>query len=157
MPTLLQAAGRDALRARVAALRPDTPARWGRFTAPQMIAHAIQSLAMMTGEVPVARARVPWIVRSAPVRYLLVYVLPFPKGLPTTPELLARRAVAPSVSEAEWAEELRAFDRALDSVAARAASATEWPPHPAFGPISGKDWGALQYRHIDHHFRQFGL
>jgi hypothetical protein len=31
------------------------------------------------------------------------------------------------------------------------------PEHPAFGRLSGRAWGALVYRHMDHHLRQFGL
>jgi hypothetical protein len=26
-----------------------------------------------------------------------------------------------------------------------------------FGRISGRSWGALQYKHLDHHLRQFGV
>lgn len=33
----------------------------------------------------------------------------------------------------------------------------QWPEHPAFGKLSTKDWGVLVYRHIDHHFKQFGV
>ena len=156
MPTLLKREGRELLRRRVTALRPDTPARWGRFTAPQMLAHAIQSVGMMTGDLPVKRKRVPWVIRRAPLKQLLIYVLPFPKGLPTSPELLARDALSVTVSAEEWADELRVFERALERIP-QVADRGVWPVHPAFGPLSGRQWGALQYRHLDHHFRQFGL
>jgi hypothetical protein len=29
--------------------------------------------------------------------------------------------------------------------------------HPVFGTLSGKAWGALGWRHLDHHLRQFGV
>ena len=156
MPTLLEREGRETMRRRLAALRPDTPGRWGKFTAPQMLAHVIQSLGMMTGDVPVKRKRVPWWVRRGPVKHLLIHVLPFPKGLPTSPELLARASVGADVSAEEWADELRAFEQGLERIP-QVAERGEWPSHPAFGPLSGREWGALQYRHLDHHFRQFGL
>src|SRR6266566_312687 len=31
-----------------------------------------------------------------------------------------------------------------------------WPEHPLFGKLSGKDWAALSYKHLNHHLRQFG-
>jgi hypothetical protein len=31
----------------------------------------------------------------------------------------------------------------------------EWPEHPLFGKLTGKDWGALSYKHFRHHLRQF--
>jgi len=157
MHSLLNAASRDAIRERAARLQPDAPARWGRFTAPQMLSHAIQSLRMMTGELAVAGAPVPWVVRHAPLRHLLIYVLPFPKGLPTSPELLARPAADPaSMSPARWADEQQELARALERIEAR-ASATDWPAHPAFGAMTGRDWGVLQDRHLAHHFAQFGV
>jgi hypothetical protein len=157
MSNLLNAGARDELRRRVAALRPDTPARWGKFDAPRMLAHAIQSLDMMTGALQVAPKPVPWVFRHAPLKHLLIYILPLPKGLPTAPELLARpSAAADGVSARSWEEECRAFDAALDRIA-NISARDAWPVHPVFGPLSGPQWGTQQYRHLDHHFRQFGL
>jgi len=157
MPSLLQPDAREVLRRRAARLAPTTTARWGQFTAPRMLAHVIQSLRMMTGELPVAVEPTPWLVRHAPLRQLLIYVLPFPKGLATSPELLARPSVQPGeISPAAWAEEQRELGAVLDAIGVM-ASADAWPAHPAFGPMSGREWGALQYRHLEHHFRQFGV
>ncbi len=156
MQTLLDSDVRDAFCRRLTALRPDTPARWGTFNAPRMLSHVIQSLGMMTGDVQVAGAPTPWVVRHAPLKHLLIYVLPFPKGLPTSPELLERAAAIEGVSAIEWTDEIRAFERALDRIP-QVARSGRWPAHPAFGPLSGRESAALQRRHLDHHFRQFSL
>lgn len=29
--------------------------------------------------------------------------------------------------------------------------------HPFFGTMTDEEWGILQYKHLDHHLRQFGL
>ena len=34
---------------------------------------------------------------------------------------------------------------------------TEWNPHPAFGYFTAQQWGQMQYKHLDHHLRQFGV
>ncbi|MEJ7760276.1 MAG: DUF1569 domain-containing protein [Gemmatimonadaceae bacterium] len=156
MKSLLHAESRDALRRRLAALRPNTVPKWGKFSAPQMVAHLIQSLGMMTGDVHVVTARVPWVVRNAPLKHMLIHVIPFPKGLPTSPELLARNAISGVESGPAWSAELSAFDEALERIPI-VAEAGRWPAHPAFGPLSGQQWGVQQYRHLDHHFRQFGV
>ncbi|WP_109097933.1 DUF1569 domain-containing protein [Aquimarina sp. AU58] len=31
----------------------------------------------------------------------------------------------------------------------------EWEPHPIFGKFTNKQWGQLQYKHLDHHLQQF--
>lgn len=33
----------------------------------------------------------------------------------------------------------------------------EWDPHPAFGSFTPEQWGQMQYKHLDHHLRQFGV
>jgi hypothetical protein len=155
MQSLLKPECRDALWRRIRLLRPETPARWGQFTAPQMLAHLIQSLHMTSGALPIPPAPVPWVLSHAPLKHLLIYVLPFPRGMSTFPELLAREAADPrSLSADAWADEQGVFKGALDTVGAMDPAA-KWPDHGAFGLLSGREWGVLQYRHLDHHMRQF--
>ena len=89
------------------------------------------------------------ILRSPPVRYLAIHWLPFPKGVPTAPELISR-------DPAGFSEELDAVRRGIQSFATMDRNRT-WPEHPAFGFISSETWGVLGYRHTDHHLRQFGV
>lgn len=132
---------------RVARLEPDTPARWGKFNAPKMLAHLNDSLRMAIGELDVAPR--PGPLRNPVFRYIAVHVLPFPKGVPTAPELLARG------DRAEFNGERAAFGGLIAKVGTR--KDVVWPDHPAFGRMSRKDWGVLVYRHTDHHLRQFGV
>ncbi|MDC6385974.1 DUF1569 domain-containing protein [Flagellimonas taeanensis] len=32
-----------------------------------------------------------------------------------------------------------------------------WDPHPVFGSFTYDQWGQMQYKHLDHHLRQFGV
>ena len=32
-----------------------------------------------------------------------------------------------------------------------------WDPHPSFGHFTNEQWGKLQYKHLDHHLRQFNV
>lgn len=34
---------------------------------------------------------------------------------------------------------------------------TNWKPHPSFGSFTKEQYGKMQYKHLDHHFRQFGV
>jgi len=34
---------------------------------------------------------------------------------------------------------------------------TDWAPHPSFGNFTKDQWGKMQYKHLDHHLRQFGV
>jgi hypothetical protein len=147
MKTMHSAADRHSVVERVGRLQPDSQAQWGKFTAPRMVVHLTDALRMATGDLLCKPKKTP--LRFAPLKQLVIYVLPFPKGVPTSPELLAR---TPST----WNGEVEAFTTVLDRFGSRTANAA-WPYHPTFGALSPQAWGVLMYRHCDHHLRQFGV
>jgi hypothetical protein len=132
---------------RLMRLRPDARAVWGRMTAPQMVTHLADSLYMAFGELPVTPKRLP--IRYPPLKQLLVYFIPIPKGVPTAPELIAR-------TPGDWQAGVTELRTLLERFATRTAK-DAWPDHPAFGRLTPKQWGVLAYRHTDHHLRQFGV
>jgi len=138
---------RRELNGRLSRLTPLEPSRWGAMSAPRMVSHLLDSMRMSIGELAVASKKTP--LRFPPLKQLAIYWIPMAKGLPTAPELIAR---VPD----DWSEEVAALRAAFDRFAARSLD-DRWPAHPAFGTMSGRDWGALMYRHNDHHFRQFGI
>lgn len=148
MPSIFETERQRELVTRLGTLTPDTPARWGKFTATKMIAHVNDALRMALADLPTKPKKTPF--KNAVMRFLVIRVLPWPKGAPTAPELLAR------CDSAEFMEERRAFAELVARVGAR-KDANDWPEHPAFGAMSRKDWGLLGYRHADHHFTQFGI
>jgi len=148
MMSLWQPEARARLRTRLGALRPDAPPLWGKMNCPQVLAHVNDALRMATGELLVAPRKL--LLRFAPLKQLMIYVLPFPKGVATARELLAR------IDQAQFAQETAAFPEMLERFASQPAGAP-LPAHPAFGPLTRRAWGVLGYRHVDHHFRQFGV
>lgn len=157
MKSLLKPESRDELLRRVAQLDQRTMPRFGKFNAVGMLAHLVQSLRMTTGDLEIPADRAPWLLRNPPLKHLLIYILPFPRGMSTFPELLARPTEDPASAQidgGEWALLQRAFRDALTAVGTKDV-AGPWPRHGAFGPLSAKEWGVLQYRHLDHHLRQF--
>jgi hypothetical protein len=146
MPTLFDPATREALLARVDRLTPDSRPLWGRMSVSEMVTHLNQSLMMATGELVCAPKGGP--LSFPPLRWLVIHLIPFPRGAPTAPELLAGQP-------ATALEEDRArFRELIDQVVAKGPEA-QYPAHPVFGRFHGRDWGVLTHKHIDHHLRQF--
>lgn len=145
--SLWDSAARQDLIDRLGNLRPDSTPLWGRFTATRMLAHVTGWFKMAAREVVCAPR--PGILRTRPVRYLAIYVLPFPKGVPTAPELLTGDTTDWQAGVAELRKYLEEFEQRHRG--------SEFPDHPAFGDLSSDAWGVLGYRHTDHHFRQFGV
>lgn len=147
MSTVFNLDDRLHLAKRIDGLSPAATARWGRMDCAQMLAHLTDGVRMALGELAVT-TKGPRALRVAPIRHAVIHWLPFPKGAPTAPELLTRRA---SVHLEECADLKHLLERMGAMEGAR-----EWPEHPAFGRLTSRDWGTLVHRHVDHHLRQFG-
>jgi hypothetical protein len=85
--TIFNPRDRDALLERLDRLTPDAAARWGRMTPHRMVCHLSDSIRVGLGEKPAAFRNGP--LANPIARWLLAYVVPFPKGrAETAPEML---------------------------------------------------------------------
>jgi hypothetical protein len=147
MRTLFKSECQARLFARLGAVRPEEPARWGQMTAPQMLAHLGDMMRLTLGDEPCcrmqSRLRYPGLKQAA------LYVLPWPKGRVQGPrEAFVTRPTS-------WSVDVAALEALVVRFIARGPGGT-WPEHPLFGPLTGPEWGVFSYRHFDHHLRQFG-
>jgi hypothetical protein len=139
---------RSSFAERLKSLNADTKRLWGKMTASGMVAHLNDSYRMCTGELTVQPKNTP--LRYTPLKQLVIYVLPWPKGTPTAPELIAR------CDGAVLEDERAAFAKMFAKLAS-IKPGDPLQPHPAFGRLTHKDYGALMAKHTEHHFRQFGI
>ena len=115
----------------------------------QLLPHLATALRMALGECRL-EARPPGRIRGTLLRYLAIYCLPWPKGKIEAPP------GAFSTPSAGWDRDRQIVVELIERFATT-------PPermgidHPAFGRMSARDWDVLQYRHLDHHLRQFGV
>jgi hypothetical protein len=145
--SLSNARARQELLNRLERLTPEAKPLWGTMTAPRMLAHLTDWMLMAKGELKAAGQKRP--LRYPPLKQLAIYWLPFPKLVPTAPELISRE---PS----EWAIEHAAVRQHVQSFGNLDLKVV-WPEHPVFGKMTSKAWCVFAYRHMDHHLRQFGI
>jgi hypothetical protein len=148
MGSVLDEGGRQALCRRIAALTDASTPRWGRMDVAAMLGHLCQSLRLALGERPV-RSSGKRAFQVFPLKHLLIYVLPFPKGAPTAPELLVTEPGGAAAAKASLPKLLERLGTGPTKGAG--------PAHPLLGPLSRQEWGVLMHKHIDHHLRQFGV
>src|SRR5437868_7941926 len=86
MKSIWDAHAQREIHDRIVSLAPDRRGQWGKMNVQQMVCHLTGSLRMATGELPVAPKKLP--IRYPPLKQLIIYVAPFPKGAPTAPELM---------------------------------------------------------------------
>lgn len=148
MPSLFNPNTRDAVLARTARLSPTSQPLWGRFTAQEMVCHVSCELREGLGELETGP--LPRRLALAPVSWLLIHIVPWPKGRGKSPrEWLATQPTT-------WDADVARLRDLIHRFAARGPRA-DWPPNRAFGAISGRSWGVLEHKHLDHHLRQFGV
>ena len=152
MKTLALERDVDELLRRIGQVRPDSPRKWGRMSAHQMICHLTDAFRMATGEKAVTgsatlrdRTLIKWIALHLP--------LAWPEGtIRTVPEVDQEiGGTAPT----EFARDVAELETRLRSFAVRRGA--EWPAHPIFGRLSEPQWLRWGYLHVDHHLRQFGF
>jgi hypothetical protein len=144
--SLFEAAARADVTRRMRSIDPTRAPLWGKMNAGRMLSHVNAALAMAVGDLATQPKKSP--IANPLGRWLLIYVLPWPKGTPTAPELL-------NTEVGSWSEDLDRFQTLLERFGGMQRE-TSWPRHPAFGQMSARQWGNLEYRHVDHHLRQFG-
>lgn len=147
MRSILNEGDRAEIVSRVRSLSVSSTGRWGSMDIVGMLQHLRLSAGMALGELPVPSAN-KRAFQVFPLKHLILYVLPFPKGAPTAPEL------KPTV-EASFEEERTALLELLERIGTGPRDGAG-PAHPLFGPLTWREWGVATYKHTNHHLRQFG-
>ena len=152
MRTLGRAADKDDLLRRLVRVRADTPRRWGRMTAHQMVCHLGDSFRMVTGEK--AASDVAHLLNRTVVKWIALYVpLRWPRGrIETRPEVDPLRGGTPPGA---FDDDLRGLQALVDRFTAH-PEMWEGRRHPVFGRMTSRAWLRWGYLHMDHHLRQFG-
>ena len=154
MTSLFDPGARGRVERRVVALAPETPARWGRMSAHQAVCHLSDSFAMALGELHVEAPRLPWYLRSRLTRFAALSLpIPWPRGVPTAPEL--DQAAGGGTPPGEFERDVAALRDRIGRFAGSRGRGLA--PHPVFGDLRPGEWGRWGWRHADHHLRQFGV
>ncbi|MFN0013363.1 MAG: DUF1569 domain-containing protein [Saprospiraceae bacterium] len=151
MKNLLTQTDRDALIERLSRFTPDRQRRWGSMTAAQCVPHLTDPLRAATGDRPAQPMNA--VFSKQPIRDLVVWLMPWPKGAATATEFIQGQKGTPP---AEFERDKHALLLAIHQFV-NFSESKPYSPSPVFGDLSRRAWGRLMWRHLDHHLRQFGL
>ncbi|EAR17183.1 MULTISPECIES: DUF1569 domain-containing protein [Robiginitalea] len=146
MKSLFDPEAHREIKSRLKQLRADDKPAWGRMSAGQMVWHCQFPLKIAIKNKDVRMRTNPlllWFFKKSLYNDRL-----WRKNLPTAP---GAKATEPRDFDAE-------FPVLIDLVDACHALKDRkvWNPHPMFGELTPEQWGKMQYKHLDHHLRQFG-
>lgn len=148
MSTVFDQNDRAALKRRIERLTPSLPPRWGRMNAREMVCHTADQLRLALGDLP-TKAH-PTLLSRPLLREWFVLRAPWPRAMAVSPPEMQ------STHPGLWADDVHGLITLLDRAGQQGEAGT-WAPHPQLGALSGRDWGRLMFRHLDHHLTQFGV
>lgn len=147
MQSLFNVNDNDLIQERINKLTPGTKALWGKMTVSQMLAHLQPTMLLSLGELRLKRSLMGRFVGEK-VKKKIVTPEPFTQNIPT----LAAFKVPAKDFETEKIALLNSINRFKEG-----PSVVSKRPHPFFGQMASEEWDMLQWKHLDHHLRQFGV
>ena len=149
MQNLFQPESATGIVIRIARLKPTAIAAWGKMNASQMLAHCKAPLEVALGDRHLKPGLIALLFGKIAKRQLLKKK-PFPQNLPTAKTFAVKDERIFSDEQDQLLTLIRRFSEEDPyKIAARV--------HPFFGKMSIEEWGLLQWKHLDHHLRQFGV
>jgi hypothetical protein len=138
----------EVIISRLSSVRPDARRQWGKMDVAQMLAHCQVPLRVAMGDVKLERSLIG-VLFGGMARRKLLKPGNWDHDMPTAPEFRVKEPREFTREHEALLELVRRFGRGGPSGLTK-------EPHPFFGALSVEQWDALQWKHLDHHLRQFG-
>ncbi|MGO3184185.1 MAG: DUF1569 domain-containing protein [Aequorivita sp.] len=132
---------------RINQLSEDSQKQWGKMSVAQMLHHCQGPLNIMLEKDDYGLK--PNFLAKLFFKKMLYNDTPYRKGLPTAKALKASKPKNINL-------EKKNLNFLLDEFEGQ-RNREEWKPHPGFGYFTKQQWGQMQYKHLDHHLKQFGV
>lgn len=133
---------------RINQLTPETKALWGKMSVDQMCKHCNDAILVAFNE---KELDIPFIWRFlGPLMKNMVIKKPqFDKNSPTAKEFRYHQNFEFEKVKNELITNFSRFQQGFSSI--------KCTKHPFWGKMNEADWNNLQWKHLDHHLRQFGV
>lgn len=149
MKTIFDPATHEELLQRLGKLTPAAGRQWGKMSPAQMMEHTARALEMATGDVPMKQHIMGKLIGWA-FKGKFLGEEPFPKNSPTGPTLIID-------DEPNFDATRQRLSELITKFHGMGEGGVDGHVHGFFGRLNGRQWGETQFKHVDHHLRQFGL
>ena len=134
---------------RIEKLTPDSQRQWGKMNVAQMLAHCNKSLETAMGLNFIKRLFIGRII-SPFMKPGVLGEKPFGKNSPTDKSYIFK-------GDLTFEEEKSTTIATIKKFFEGGPSNCTTHPHPFFGKFTPDEWAIFQWKHLDHHLRQFGV
>jgi len=138
------------LIARINALKPESPALWGKMKVDQMLAHCCVAYEMAFTDKHPKPSMLMRLLLKTFVKKGVVNEVPYPKNIRTAPAF-----IVPDRKNFED-EKLRLI-KYLEHTLSLGRDHFEGKESLSFGRMTAAEWNNQFYKHLDHHLNQYGV
>jgi hypothetical protein len=131
-------------------LTANSQAKWGKMNVSQMLVHCQKPIKLAFGEETIKSPGLLMKLMIPLFKSSLYNNKPWKKGLPTTKEFIISGGV-------DFEKEKISLRELITKIHENEEHFKPSKNHPAFGKMDYWMWGQSGYKHLDHHFRQFGV
>ena len=149
MKNLFEVTTLNEMKNRLTQLSAESNRQWGKMNAAQMLAHCSEWMELASGHTSPPRSWIGYIFGRQAKRSVLSG-RPVRRNMPTDKSLVVN-------GERDFASERQRLELDMDRFTAGGPRQCTKHPHSFFGPMTPEEWARLAYKHLDHHFRQFGV
>ncbi|MEZ4858251.1 MAG: DUF1569 domain-containing protein [Flavobacteriaceae bacterium] len=147
MKSLFDESVYNEIRTRINNLNENSERQWGKMTHGQMMHHCQGPFNIMLGKNDYGM-KPNWLAKVL-FKKSLYNDKPWRKNLPTAKFLK-------ETEPRDFSTEKKKLEALLDEFHSQ-RERNDWPDHPGFGHFTKQQYGQMQFKHLDHHLRQFGV
>lgn len=147
MKSLFNTQEREIIINRILSIDESSERQWGKMTASQMLLHCQAPLKVSIGELKLS-SNLIFLILGPIIKKKLMKEEPFEQNLPTHKDFIVRFDPMLEIERQKLVDLVNTFNEKKDALAIK---------HPIFGKMNTAQWDALNWKHLDHHLRQFGV
>lgn len=151
MKSLFDTSAYSEILSRIENLTEIATPSWGKMSVGQMCTHCQMPLEIALGKRTLGGKKPGFMKRLVFKLYkpLMYNDKPWSQNLPTARDFVITEDKDVEVEKAKLVKIISEFHAQKE--------AQEWPAHPMFGAFTHEQWGKMQYKHLDHHLKQFDV
>jgi hypothetical protein len=140
----------ETVLSRLEKLNHTTAPQWGKMNSAQMLAHLNVPYDIDNGKKQTKISGFGKLMLKLFVKNIVVGEKPYIKNSRTSPDFII-------ADERDFEKEKALFIANVKETEAKGASHYEGRESSAFGKLTARQWSIQFYKHLDHHFTQFGV
>ena len=150
MKSLFDTEAYNEVKNRINAIPVDSSPQWGKMNAGQMFKHCQTPFDIINGTVEF-NIKVGFFKKLmfSMMKSMMYNDKLWKQSVPTPKEFVIDYKVDTNAERENLLSKVDQFHERKKQ--------EQWEPHPIFGNFKKDQWGKMNYKHLDHHLRQFGV